>query len=127
MSTVHARIRPRQLYCRVSNDNIGTLMAMDGGLDGEGRIPNAWLTFGNVSGTGWGFLPPWCQQAMGRHDRPGEYCKWRLHAPFIILKLRSFLDLRPHFFPTCQYGVYGRFYKAIVWRKGLGWRYTDVD
>ncbi len=45
----------KRLVFHVTDKSVRAAMAED---HDTGRIPRAWLTFGEVSGHGWGFVPP---------------------------------------------------------------------
>ena len=114
------------LLFRVNRDSVRKEYATN---EIDGRIPHAMLTFGNLpGGNRWRFLQPWCQRAVGAHDNAlGRGIEKQPQAPFFILRLWSKLEQRPHFLPQAHYSVSGRFYRALVWVKGRGFRWTWVD
>ena len=101
----------------------------------EGRLPLASLTFGKISGYGWGFLHPWEQQALfpAKGTPSGIGHPDRYHAPFIIFRWRSFNGVYKH--PNQDWYIEGRYWRGYVWRSewGLRWgfwpkfRYALLD
>ena len=91
----------------------------------EGRVPMARLIYGYVSGHGWGFLRPWEQQALfpekgtvGGVGHPDRH-----HQRFWILRLKPTQRRLRH--RNHDYFIEGRYWHALVWRSGWGyrWRY----
>lgn len=89
----------------------------------QGRLPLARLTYGLVTGIGWGFLHPWAQQALfpakgtpfgiGHPDRP--------HERFILVRLRPTVRKVKH--PRHAYAIEGRFWEGLAWRAKWGKRF----
>lgn len=86
----------------------------------QGRLPLAWLTFGYVSGLGWGFVHPWEQQALfpGKGTRLGIGSYWRHHEPFWILRIRCEETTYKH--PNHDWAIDGRYWWGWVWRPAMG-------
>ena len=89
----------------------------------EGRLPLASLTFGKISGYGWGFLHPWEQQALfpAKGTPRGIGHPDRYHAPFIIFRWRSFNGVYKH--PNQDWYIEGRYWHGYVWRSEWGLRW----
>lgn len=90
--------------------------------DNAGRLPLAWITWGSITGRGWGFLGPWTQQAIFPHKgKPGSgSVPGRLHEPFLVVCFRrrwGFAHHRNH-----AHEILGRFGYGLVWRKSWGFR-----
>lgn len=88
----------------------------------HGRLPLAWLTFGDINGLGWGFLHPWAQQAIFPHKGTlAGIGDWRrYHEPFLLLRLWPTWCDKRH--PNHEHYIEGRYWHGIAWRKGWGWR-----
>ncbi len=94
----------------------------------EGRVPHARLVWGNVSGSGWGFLRPWEQIALfpEKGTLAGIRSPARAHEEFIIRYLEPFADALRH--PRHLHPITGRYWHGIVWRSSWkGWRRSVLD
>lgn len=94
----------------------------------EGRLPLARLTFGCVSGYGWGFVHPWEQQALfpGKGNVAGIGNPLRHHEPFWILRWRRACPATsPVSFkhPNHDYFIEGWYWYGWVWRAVWGKRW----
>jgi hypothetical protein len=99
----------------------------------EGRLPLAWLTFGYVTGHGWGFLHPWAQQAIfpTKGSIAGIEHPDRQHDAFFILRLRPHWREAHH--QNYEHPIEGRYWYGLAWRRRWGpcwrarWALLDYD
>lgn len=90
----------------------------------EGRLPIARLTFGFVTGHGWGFVHPWEQKALfpakgtinsfnhprSKHER---FIIWRVWPTDWLMEFKH---------PNHGYYIAGRYWWGWVWRESWGYR-----
>lgn len=92
---------------------------------GQGeRVPLARLTFGLVSGFGWGFLRPWQQLAVfpEKGTPAGIGHRHRHHERFWIRALVPHDGTERH--PRHSWTVTGRYWEGVAWR--ASWRYPRM-
>lgn len=91
--------------------------------ENAGRLPLAWLTFGNINGHGWGFLQPWAQQTIfpAKGSPRGIGHPDRQHEPFWILRLLPLNGVGKH--KNQDYLIEGRYWFGLAWRKNWGKRW----
>lgn len=91
----------------------------------EGRLPLARLTFGYITGHGWGFLHPWAQKAIfpAKGTPLGIGDPRRSHEWFFILRVSSQLAAFKH--ANHDYYIEGYYWHGWVWRVAWGkrWRF----
>lgn len=89
----------------------------------QGRLPLARLTFGYVSGHGWGFVHPWEQKALfpAKGKVAGIGNPLRHHEPFWILRIRTTQASFKH--PNHDYSIEGWYWHGWVWRASWGKRW----
>ena len=111
-------------FLTINDANVGELMASDA----NGRVPQARVMVGDVTGNGWGFLPPFTQTALfpvkGIRDR--LFSRERVHEPFKIIRFTAFEGARRH--RNHSEPTTGTFWHAAVWRKSWGaWRLAVIE
>lgn len=91
--------------------------------EADGRLPLAWLTFGSLTGHGWGFLHPWEQKAIfpAKGTPLGFGDPWRAHEPFWILRVRPLDASFKH--ANHDYYIEGRYWYGWAWREAWGKRW----
>ena len=100
----------------------------------QGRLSLARLTFGEISGHGWGFVGPWAQQALFPHK--GTYAgvggRARRHEQFALCRVWQTWTVAHH--PNHRYPVHAYYAYGIAWRRSWGkwwnpacWRWVLLD
>lgn len=104
-----------RLICRVTDLRYRRVIR---NANNHGRFPAAWLTFGHVSGHGWGFVQPWAQIALfPEKGSPADYTRnpARKHQPFCLLRLWPTWRSERH--RNHGHPVEGRYWWSLAWRR----------
>lgn len=91
-----------------------------------GRLPSARVTYGEVPGHGWSFLPPFTRQAFGIFRTPGFKNPDLQHDFFIIVRMNPRMDTRRH--RNLVDPVTTRFFDGLLYMRRWGrWKAAIID